>query len=357
MEIPAPLRLGTLLVASAVGITACSAREDRPAGTVDDGPSDSGTAELYYGKSPIVFGAFDPPGSFFVTLERQKAERINENYPILTSPLSPLRKRIALVTDGQSGEPTSIVAVRDIAPAAPLIGSFPVPGTMLGWAGEDTLLFATIAGLTRVRVDGSDHHMPFPNWVKRQPNGILGSSLSPDGKSAAFLTWTEGQPAAPDGFALFVTNTETGAVADIWAIPPDQWPGRVIWARDGHIVYYSFAKPALITAVPGAPSMSAPVPLPFKACEAGPWVTAGTLHMRERSVDVGHGYCGGSWLVDTDGSNPRMRNAEAPIAISPDGRKILLSTLEGALTIAEPDGTEQTSIAGAPTAAYGAVWW
>jgi hypothetical protein len=361
MEATASLRLASLLVASAMGIAACSAREEGSPGAVDDGSSDSGTRSdsgtpgLGYETSPIVFGSFDPLGTFFVTVDSGKAERVNGNYSVLSTTLSPLRTRFAQVTDGPHGEARSVVEVHAIAPAGPLLGSFPVPGGMLGWSGDDALLFATIEGVIRTRIDGVEREMRFPDWVKRQTNGLLGNALSPDGKSAAFLVSTEGQPATPDGLALFVTNTGTGAVTDIWPIPPEQWPGRVIWARDGRIVYYSFVQPALMATRSGAASLSAPVDLPFKPCEVGHWMNAGTLHMRELVTVDGETACVGGWLVDTDGSNPRVLNSVAPMAFSPDGRKILVFDVDGQLATADPDGSGQTSIVGISKVNW-AVW-
>ena len=354
-------RLASLLVSSAVSaMLACSGRPD--GGMPVSGTPEGGGPGQVYEKSPIVFGAYDTRGTFFVTLESGKAERINDNASFLWMQLSPSRKRVAQVTRGPKGDPALRVEVYEVVPDSGLLGSFPARGILLGWADEDTLVFGTFhsEGVTRMRIDGTDQTMPFPDWVQRDstdpltltlsPNGVL----SPDGKSAAFLVSIEAQPAAPNATTLLVTSTETGAVESIWAIPADQRYGRVIWAPDGRIVYYPLEKPALMTGTVGAPSLSEPVSLPFQPCFARHWVTADTLHMRH-TINIDGGYCGGSWLIDTDGGNPRARNAEAPTAISPDGRKILLLAEGGKLAVADPDGGGETPIADIPRAHW-PVW-
>ena len=68
--------------------------------------------------------------------------------------------------------------VFDIAEGGPRVGTFPVPGALLGFADDDVLLFTTwgTEGITRVSADGlTVEQIPFPAWVTREGNGPPGT--------------------------------------------------------------------------------------------------------------------------------------------------------------------------------------
>jgi hypothetical protein len=326
-----PLVLAVLAVAGAFG---CSSEQD-------SGPGPDQSAEvLPYDQSPIVFGSYDPPGTFALTLADGRLEQLNENYSFYPMSLSPSRRRMLQVVRDPD---VSRVEIYDVAPSRAPLAAFELPGQFLGWAGEGTVLFATwgAEGVTRVDVAGARSvAIAFPDWVTRESNGPMGQALSPDGRGAAFLVSTIDQPPAPQGVAaiMIVIDTETGALLDRWTVPLDLWPGRVHWAKDGRIAYYSFTQNALLIGARGQASLT-PIALPFSPCEARDWVTPHTLELKEAVAVGDHGWCGNSWLLSTDGTNPVRRDGDSPAAISPDGRKILLWADGGGLSIAEPDGS------------------
>ena len=152
-------RLGLGLIASASVTLGCSGSTD----TSIQGPG-SHAAPTPFERSPIVFGAYDPPGTMFVKLEDGTPELVNDNYDFNPMLLSPSRKRVVQVTLGPHGEPYSQVEIHEVMPNSPLLGNFQVPGQLLGWAGEATLLFATFGtgGLSRVSLGGSPRHTTQP---------------------------------------------------------------------------------------------------------------------------------------------------------------------------------------------------
>src|SRR4051812_34978824 len=132
-------RVQMLLVSGAVcTILACSHADE--VGSAD-GP-EGGSSGASFETSPIVFGAYDPPGTFFVTLASGTTTHINDNDSFRSNMLSPSRTRAAQVTDPALEQPPdSAVEVYEIARAS-LLARFPAPGALLGWAGDDTLVFA-----------------------------------------------------------------------------------------------------------------------------------------------------------------------------------------------------------------------
>jgi len=310
-----------------------------------------------YDQSPIVFGSGDPPGTFASVLSTARSWQINDNYYFWKISLSPSRKRVLQVTDGSDGVPRSQVDVYEVKENGALLGRFPTPGEFLGWRGDDVLIFVRATdGLTRIRVNGSkEEKLDFPDWVKPNPNGPHSSALSPDGSAAAFALSVEDHPFAPNGFGLIVVNTSSGAVSNTWDIPDAYSPGSVIWARDERIVYYPVVNPAVLIGDTEADSLSGPVALPFQPCNATPWVSPTTLHFTELVQSGDSTHCVNSWLLETDGRDPRKRDAEAPVAVSPDDKKILLRADPGTLFVAAPDGSNPTPISGIPKA-HKPVW-
>ena len=250
-----------------------------------------------FDRSPIVFGSNELPGTYSFTLGDARLEQLNENYSFYPMSLSPSRRRMLQVVRDPD---IARVEIYELAGAGAPLKAFELPGQFLGWAGEGTVLFATWgpAGVTRVDIaGGTPQALAFPEWVTRDSTGPMGQALSPDGRAAAFLVGTQAQPLAPDGPAQIVVDTQTGALLDLWPIPLDLWPGRVHWAKDGRIVFYSFARSAVLIGERGQASLTGPVALPFEACEARDWVSPNTLEFKE-SVAVGdHGVCKNSWLL------------------------------------------------------------
>ena len=123
---------------------------------------------------------------------------------------------------------------------------------------------------------------------------------------------------------------------------------------DGRIVYYSFAQNAVLIGARGEASLTGPIALPFEPCQARDWVTPHTLEFQENVLFGDYVGCGNSWLLSTDGTDPVQRDGLSPAALSPDGRKILL-TDSAVLLVAEPDGTEQHPLKGLPPP-HNPVW-
>jgi len=332
--------------------------------TVEESKHDA----LPFDQSPIVFVSQESPGTYLLRLAEGRPEQLNGHGDVAQMVLSPSRRRLAQVIFG-----TADVEIYEVMPGGAQIAvlrNAGVPlGQLLGWAGEDALVFATDSnsGLTRFEIpNGTLRHFDPPLWAGFERNGPPGLALSPDGRGVAVVDWTQGQPLAPDGFALFVTDTETGAVVDTWPIPASSFPGSVHWAKDGHIVYYTLGGSTLLIGERGAEALTA-VTLPINVCgdTLNDWVTPDTLETAEIiTVESPPGCwecgattstCANSWVISTDGTRARQRSGERPIAISPDGQKILFFSGDGKLAISDPAGGEQTVLVGIPNV-YDAVW-
>jgi hypothetical protein len=163
-------------------------------------------------------------------------------------------------------------------------------------------------------------------------------SLSPDGKAVAFVLSTQDGAEPSYGDALAIFDTRTGALTDRWTIPARP---IVFWASDGTILLLATGE--AYTVVPGADALRGPFTLPFRPCSVDHWVEPGTVHMTEVIAQSDHETCGNSWVVRTDGSSAVPRNAPAPSAIAPDGRKVLVVETQG-FTVADPDGSNPETL-------------
>jgi len=280
-------------------------------------------------------------GTLFITVEDRNPKYLNDNYYFFPISLSPSRTRVLQVTDDPEGNPDRVVEVFPIEENATLLHRLTVPGEFLGWANDEELVFSTwdSAGFLLLGVDGARRDFRFPDDILR---GGMGS-LSPDGSAAAFLMPVQGEM---DNAVLVTFDTQTGRELERWSIPSMLPP---FWANDGSIVLLSARD--LYTVVPGEEVVRGPVALPFAACEAGPWMDAGTIHVTELVIRGDVGTCENSWVVATDGSFAVRRVGAAPVAISPDGRKILVRDTEGIIvTMTDPDGSNAERLDLSPSA-------
>lgn len=294
-------------------------------------------------RSPIVFGSYDPPGTFFVTYEERRARYLNDNYYFYPISLSPSRTRVLQVTDDPEGNPDRVVEIFPIRENAPLLRRITVPGGLLGWSGDDTFLFWLLntQGVLRLGVDGSRKELSFADDIVRESN-VAGGSLSPDGSMAAFVVTLAGE-AENAGNTLITVDMRTGAELDRWSVP-----SRPVfhWANDGSIVLFSARN--LYRVFSGDEAVSSPVELPFEPCGASNWVEPGTVHVGEIVIHGDYGTCDSTWIVSTDGGSVVRREGPAPVAFSADGRKILLLLDSENLSVADPDGSNVERLEGIP---------
>jgi hypothetical protein len=323
----------------AIGLSGCGG-SSTPEKRSDRGPPS-------FEQSPIVFGANDPAGTFFITVEDRNPKYLNDNYYFFPISLSPSRTRVLQVTDDPDGDPDRVVEVFSIEENARLLHRSTVPGEFLGWVSDEELVFSTwdSAGFFLLGVDGARRDFRFPDDVLR---GVTGS-LSPDGSAAAYVVAVQGEVDNANN-VLVTLDTQTGRELERWSIPSGP---RLFWANDGSIVLLSARD--LYTIVPGEEIVRGPVPLPFSACEVGPWMV-GTIHVTELVIRGDVGTCENSWVVATDGSSAVRREGAAPVAISPDGRKILVRDTEDlTITMTDPDGSNAERLELSPSA-HDFVW-
>jgi len=287
-------------------------------------------------QSPIVFGSYEPPGTFLLTLADPEPRQINDNYDYYPLLLSPSRQRLLQVTPNEDGSlPRGLVQIFEIAPEGARLGSFPTPeGEFLGFADEETLLLMSSDGLQRLDLNGAvQGGFALPAWVSRENGAFYRSAVSPDGTKIALTPTRESEL----GFEtiLLVVNSATGVVLDQW---PLLGRGVPAWAGDGHVVVAMYAQ-GLYTFVLGEGSATGPFELPFQPCEAHVWVEPGRVLVGEVVSHGDYSTCDPAWLVSRDGARAEPLPGPVPLAFSPDGERIL-SIDQGALVVSKPDGSE-----------------
>jgi hypothetical protein len=307
-------------------------------------------------QSPIVFGSYGPPGTFFITYEDRAPKYVNDNYDFYPISLSPSRTHVLQATEDPEGNPDRVVEIFPIRENAPLLRRVPVPAWQgfLGWSGDDTVVFSMpdTEGVLRLGVDGSRSVLPFANDVARRGN-IAPGSLSPDGATAAFVV-IGASDVASSRSVLITIDTRTGAELDRWSIWWISPLSLVYWANDGAIVLLSRSNRELYSFVSGDEAVRDPVELPFQPCGVSNWVEPGTVFVTEAIAGSDNGSCGNSWIVSTDGSSALRREGPAPVAFSADQQKILLLD-SGILSVADPDGSNVEQIEGLPSP-HNVVW-
>jgi hypothetical protein len=291
-------------------------------------------------RSPIVFGAFDPPGTFFVTLSDREPKQINDNYDFSPLSLSPARRRLLQVTPDDTGAPRALVQIYELAAGGARLGSFPARGPFVEWTSESTLLFETRDGFETIGLDGSVRStVTLPDWVARE-FGSYEAALSPDRTRIAVAAMRGSDDA---GFEATVTlvDAETGAELSSWATDIRPVP---VWTSNHEIV--AVTGTGLHRFVPGAAEPVGPAPLDFEACSVRP-AEPGRVLLGER---VNHGdylTCEELWKADVDGSNAARLSGYPPVAYSPDYERMLVLDLEG-LVVSKPDGSEAERLSGLP---------
>jgi hypothetical protein len=323
------------------------------------GGSPSSAPPPPFDEAPIVVQAYDPVGTFFLTLKDTHLTQVSGEYQFgydVPLSLSPARKRLAQAIKGDWSESVEVYPIEPNA--APLV-SFEAPGLLLGWDGEDVLLFLSWkgAGITRVRLSTGAHtELPFPQWVTNE-NGPTVRALSPDARAAAFVAWTDDPGYEPGAELGIVMDTRNGKLLDKWLIPPGFHVIGIHWASDGKILFYSDTDRFLIGERGEAVLVESP-PLPFNVCEVTRWTTPGTVHMTRRvpAGDISH--CEESWVVTTDGAAATQRPDPAPSAVSPDGMKILVqrTTTTSTAAVADPDGSHEVPLSEWPSHTNAAEW-
>lgn len=295
-------------------------------------------ARVSYLEAPIVYRSGDPAGTFFSTVGDLTPRRINDIYTSHRFDLSPSRHRV-LQTDFDGS-----LVVYGVAENGPELARLESPGEFLGWDGDETLLFATYQskGLMRITLGVGSSQLPFPSWVRHDSLFPRASALAPDGKAAAFLVWTDDGSVASEGLAVFVMDTSSGALLATWPVTADIFPGGLLWAEDGTIVYSPIKRAMISTLTLGATALSEPIELPFQPCAVIRWIEPDLLHMTESVVEGDSSVCRNSWLVDTHGDNLVERTSPPPFAISPDQRKILFFDTAGGIVLSNPDGSDAT---------------
>ena len=134
-----------------VAVAGCSQVATPPEQETPDDATTQRDAATSFREAPIVFGSYDPPGTFFVTLADRSAKQVNDIYDFDVLALSPLRTR--LVESANGG-----FQVFEIADEGARVGSVSSPAEglfeFLGWVDEQTLLFQTTDRVERVGLDG-----------------------------------------------------------------------------------------------------------------------------------------------------------------------------------------------------------
>ena len=307
-------------------------------GGAESGPPATGSpvaSPPSFEQSPIVFGSYEPPGTFLLTLADPEPRQINGNYDYSALLLSPSRQRLLQVTPNEDGSlPRGLVQIFEIAPEGARLGSFPTPeGEFLGFADEETLLLMSSEGLQRLDLNGTVRgSFALPAWVSRENGAFYRSALSPDGTKLALLPSRETEL----GFelVLLVLDSKTGAELSQW---PLDGRGPPAWAGDGHLVVATYGQ-GLYTFALGAGSGAGPFQLPFQPCEARGWVAPDQVLVGEVVSHGDYSTCQPAWLVSRDGARAERLAGPTPLAFSPDGERIL-SIDQGALVVSKPDGS------------------
>lgn len=283
-----------------------------------------------YETAPIVYGSFDPPGTFMTTRTALEPSQLNDIYDFYPIALSPERTQVAQVTLDDAGSPRGAVVVTALQPNGTMLGSFATPGTLLGWSDEQHLLFEDADGVKIVTRAGEEEgRIELPAWVARDTSSNY-AARSPDGGAFAFIVASTTEL----GLFLLLLDGDSGAELGKW---PLAMRGELVWAGDGHLVITT--EQGFLSVTPGDADLAGPFDLPFQPCEPSAWVPANQVHLRESVLVGDRGYCGNSWTVRTDGTDLVRRDAPAPIALSPDGARLLISVDEGrGLAVSMPDG-------------------
>jgi len=293
---------------------------------------------LSYQTAPIIYGLFDPPGTFMTSLSALEPSQVNDIYDFYPIALSPERKQLAQVTLDDTGAPRGAVVVTALQPNGRKLGSFATPGTLLGWNDEQHLLFEDAEGVAIVTATGAETgKIRLPDWAIRDTNGNY-ATRSPDGAAFAFIVAST----LEEGLFLLLLDGTSGDELGKW---PVEARGELVWARDGHLVLTT--DHGFLTATLGDTDLAGPFDLPFQPCGPSEWTLADHVHLHESVLVGDHGYCGNSWTVRTDGTDLVRRDAPPPIALSPDYERLLVSVNEGAgLAASTAEGVVEEALAG-----------
>lgn len=298
--------------------------------------------------APIAFGAYEPPGTYFVTLEQGAAKRINDSYDFKAIALSPDRERLVQVTvDPQDGIPRGSISVFEVAEDGERLGNFLAPEDglfqLLGWADDETLVFETEQGIERVDMEGERvGGFEFPDWVNRDRNGYR-CVLSPDRARLAYVP----SRAQDDGFEpqLAIVEADSGEELDRWPLDNPVLP---VWADDDHLLVIA-AKELFVFEL-GEPAPSTALSLPFQPCGPRRWIEPGEFLVAETAAGSDFGACSSaSYLVSLDGEEVTPREDPMPVAYSPAGERVLILDPEShQLVVTKPDGSARQTIEGIP---------
>jgi hypothetical protein len=300
-------------------------------GGESNGTSPQEPAAPSFERSPIVFGAFDPPGTFFITLSDREPQQINGNYDFYPLSLSPARRRLLQNTTDDTGAPRALTEIYEIAARGPRLGSFPARGPFVGWMDESTLLFETRDGFETTKLDGVVRGgFALPADVARDFNDYQ-AELSPD-RSRLALVAMRGEDGVGFEASVMVVDAESGLelarwITDIRAAPH--------WLDDAAIVATTGAGVHRFEL--GAAEPIGPMEIGFEACSARP--AGGRLLLGEQVVRGDYSTCDELWFADIDGRNATRIEGFPPVAFSPDDQRMLVLDLDG-LVVSRPDGSE-----------------
>jgi hypothetical protein len=282
----------------------------------------------------------DVTGTFTFTVDAPTPVPFNDRADARLM-LSPGRTRIALTRwDGGAGA-TEVYSV-----AGALLGSFDASLELVGWAGEDALVFVNkniVADVVRTNLDGSARtSFDFGFTADTGFPEVFAAATSRTGKylAVSFLLDAE----------VLIVDTASGAIVQAYPIDDTLYPPALAWLYDDTLVLSAgIGGSALATTKPTSSTISKSA-FPGSPCSVDSWtpaypmllgayVTTGDTSACARRLAAranGSGATPLDWL--TDPAIPGASSAAAVYALSPDARRVVYQST-GAINIASPDGT------------------
>lgn len=296
-----------------------------------------------YQQSPIWMS--DMTGTFSFTVGApQPVQLVADRARALIVP-SPDRTRVALtLLSGGAG-----TEVYDLA--GTLLGSFEASLSLVGWAGEDSLVFANqnvAADVVRTNLDGSVRtsfdlgftaDTGFPQ-VFRATTSRKGKYLA-----VSFLLDAE----------VLVVDTATGEIVRTYPVDDTLYPPDLAWLYDDTLVLVNGVGGSAPYIATTTSSMLTKTAFAGSPCSIDSWTPShpmllGTAEAfgdialcsrRSAARENGTGLMPLDWL--TDPGSPGSLLPSAVYALSPDARRVVFQSA-GAINVASPNGSGATPL-------------
>lgn len=307
-------------------------------------------------QSPIWLS--DDVGTFKFTVAAPTPVLFNNHVNARLMP-SPGRTRVAQ-TRWLGGDGTEVYDL-----AGTLLGSFDASLTLVGWAGEDALVFVNqniVGDVVRTNLDGSirtsfDFELP----IDVSPD-VFRTATSRDGKYLAVSFRLD--------LGVLVLDTASGAIVQSYAVDDSLSPAALAWIYDGRLVIASAFGLTSMAVVSPTSSAIPQESFPGSSCSLESWTPAYPILFGTSIAMDNTPLCAGRGAMRADGTGLTPLTWLAPVsfvpgvltfgpvyALAPDARRVVYQVYgEDAINIAHPDGSAAGVLLARPSRALALAW-